>query len=184
MPLALETIEWRLRQTTGIRDVGWLTGADVGVVRRLETADAPGARNEGLLAVAGRPHVCAALSGPEFRHESAPCVQWVADGIVIGEEVTDPARRAGLLATPGVACLGANFFLYYDRMETVRGKAPRFVFRPLPFGELETCGGVRGVVSASPGAPADDYLKRRFEWPRGDAGLGTILIGFGLGGSP
>jgi len=178
MPIARETIEGYLRRTHGIRDVAWLTRADMGHVRRLEDAGVRGASNEGLLAVAARQHVCAALSGPEFRHESAPCVQWVADGIVIGEEVADPARRAELSTSATVGRMGPQFFLYYDRIKAVRGKAPRFVFRPLPFAELEACAEVQRVVSASPGGTADGYLKQRFGWPGDDGGLGTILIGF------
>jgi hypothetical protein len=183
MPLNRKIIETVLRKTPGIRDVAWLSRAEVGAVQRLESADPVTGANEGVEAVADRQHACATLSGPEFRHQSAPCVQWVVDGTVIGEEVTDPARRAGLLAAPGVGSLGENFFLYYNRMRTVRGKAPRFVYRSLPFSELAACDGVCEVVSASPGAAGDDYLKRRFEWPLGDAGLGTILIGFNLTGS-
>lgn len=178
MPIVRRTIEECLRRTHGIRDVAWLTRADMGHIRRLEDAGARSASNEGLFAVAARQHVCAVLSGPEFRHESAPCVQWVADGVVIGEEVTDPARRAELSASATVGRMGPQFFLYYDRIKAARGKAPRFVFRPLPFPELEDCAGLRRVVSASPGGGADGYLKQRFGWPSEDGGLGTILIGF------
>ncbi len=178
MPLDRENVEERLRQTRGIRDMAWLSRGDRARVRRLEGDGKAAGVNQGMREVFARHHACALLSDAGFRHESAPCVQWVADGVVIGEEVTDPARRRDLLASPGVGCLGAGFFLYYDRMRAARGREPGFVYRPLPFGELAAWGGVRAVVSASPGVAADAYLKCRFRWPVGDGGLGTILLGF------
>jgi hypothetical protein len=105
-------------------------------------------------------------------------VQWVVEGIVIGEEVGDARRRAELLASPEVVQVGKTFLLYYDRMKQVRGKKPTFVYRPLPFEEVAACQYAREVVSASPGAEVDLHLKRRFGWSDENGSLGTILVGF------
>ena len=175
MPVVFDTVERILRKIIGIVDMAWLTREDRQQAQKME-GDA--GLNRGMLEVLARQHVCVALSGAGFRHESAPCVQWVAGGIVIGEEVTDPKRRTELLASPAVGRLGENFLLYYDRMKSVRGKEPAFVYRPLPFAEVAACREVRDVVSASPGSVVDLYLKRRFAWSRQDSRLGTILVGF------
>ena len=169
-------VESCLRQTRGIRDLGWLTAEERNRVRRLEAAGT--GVNAGVLEVLDRRHVCAALSDADFRHASAPCVRWVADGIVIGEEVVDPGRREALLRSPAVGCLGNGFLLYFDRMKAARGKQPVFVYESLPFAEVADCDNVRQVVSCSPGSGVDLYVKRRFAWPEHDAALGTILIGF------
>ena len=156
-------------------DMAWLTAADRRQVARLEGT---GSGNLGMHEVLLRQEVCAVLSSAEFRHERSSCVQWVVEGIVIGEEVGDARRRAELLASPEVAQVGKTFLLYYDRMKQVRGKKPTFVYRPLPFEEVAACQYAREVISASPGAEVDLYLKRRFGWSGKDSRLGTILIGF------
>ena len=179
MPPILVSVERILRKTAGIVDVSWL---DEEERRQVKTLEGSGCLNRGLVEVLALQHVCALLSDAEFRHESAPCVQWVVEGTVIGEEVTDPKRREALLASPAVGKMGDNFLLYYDRMKEARGKAPKFVFRPLPFAEAAACDGITDVVCASPGSAVDLYLKQRFDWPRQDPRLGTILVGFSRAG--
>ena len=175
MPLVREAVEGVLRKIAGILDVAWLSVEDRRHVALREGADSG---NIGLNEVLSRQHVCTVLSSAQFRHERSSCVQWVVDGVVIGEEVSDAERRAELLTSPEVGQMGKNFLLYYDRMKGVRGKKPRFVYRPLPFDEVAACKNVREVVSASPGADVDLYLKQRFGWSSEDRRLGTIVVGF------
>jgi len=178
----IDNVDACLRQTRGIRGVGWLATEERNCVRRLEALGM--GVNTGLLEVLDCRHVCAVLSDTDFRHDSSSCVRWVAEGIVIGEEVPDRSRREVLLRSPSVGCLGDRFLLYYDRMKASRGKPPVFVYGSLPFAELAVCENVRQVVSCSPGADADLYVKRCFAWPQDDVVLGTILIGFETIGSP
>jgi len=100
--------------------------------------------------------------------------------VVIGEEVSDPERVEALKRRDGVKVIGKNFVVFLDRIKKTAAQPPTFVFRALPFPEIEGIPGVKDVLSASPLGSADLYLKERFGWERGKPELGTILIGFNL----
>jgi len=138
------------------------------------------AYNGGRLVRPSREFVCVVLNNNDFRHADVPCLSWVVDDLVIGEEVTDLGKLESLKAQKDLKIIGRNFVVYFDRVRQVRGREPSFVFRGLHFPELEGIAAVRDVVSASPMGAVDSYLKTLYGWDTEDLELGTILIGFNL----
>ena len=180
-------VEQALRDTQGILDVGWIDANDRQAIKQfeeeLQTRGLGGLGkycNEGVLKVLGSQQVCAVLNNNEFRHATEPCLSWVVDEVVIGEEVSDPERLEALRKRPGVKVFGRNFVVFFERIKETGGKQPTFVFRALAFPEIEGIPGVKDVLSASPHGSADLYLKKRFGWEARKLELGTILIGFNL----
>jgi len=182
----MEEAEKVLRATRGILGVAWLTPEMREKVLELEVqveARRSGLGryyNEGMRHVLSREDVCVVLNNNDFRHASDRCLLWVAGGIVIGEEITDPRGLEVLRSAKDVRLIGKNFVLYLDRMEQVLGEEPQFMVQGLPFPELETVSGIKDILSASPLGSADLYLKGLFKWDTRDASLGTILIGFNV----
>jgi hypothetical protein len=180
-------VERALRDTKGILEVGWIDENDRQRLRQFEEdlqqrglGGLGRYCNEGVRTVLGRQMVCAVLNNNDFRHATEPCLAWVAGGVVIGEEVTDRERLESLKKSEGVKVIGNNFVVFFDRIKQTAGQQPTFVFRALPFPEIEGIPGVNDVLSASPLGSADLYLKEKFGWESGKPELGTILIGFNL----
>ena len=178
-------VDAALLATRGIVDVKWLSEAERNeVLQREEVVEKEGLalagtyRNDGMIQVLCRKHVCAVLNNNDFRHATEPALAWVCGDVVIGEEIVDDWRLNQLCQRRNVKVLGKNFVLYFDRIRQTRGQKPHFVVKGLAFPEIEHLPFVADVLSASPIGSADLYLKKRFGWPTDDQTLGTILIGF------
>ncbi|MEN6438050.1 MAG: hypothetical protein ABFD97_05665 [Syntrophobacter sp.] len=183
--ILIRNVEAALRATKGILDIGWIAKEDIAAVTRSEQelqerglGGLGSYCNEGVSKVISRQFVCAVLNNNEFRHADKPCLSWMVDDVVIGEEITDEEHLNFLKKQGKVKVIGKNFVVYFDRVKTVAGKPPVFVCRALAFPEIEGVPGVRDVLSASPIGSADMHLKRKFGWDSKDPELGTILIGF------
>jgi len=181
------SVEKALRDTKGILDVGWIDENDRQTLRQFEEELQERGLgglgkyfNEGVLTVLDREMVCVVLNNNDFRHATEPCLSWVMDGVVIGEEVCDQERLESLKRSEGVKVIGKNFVVFFDRIKKTAGQRPVFVFRALRFPEIEGIPCVEEVLSASPFGSGDLYLKERFGWEAGKPELGTILIGFNL----
>lgn len=171
----------------GIQDVEWLSTEEKAAIRDLEDSAAQkntsslGKRiNQGLTDALECQFAGAVLNDRTFRHETAPCLKWMAGSTVIGEEITDPERFQKLVQDKQIGKMGNNFVVYYDRMRELRGLEPKLIAQGLPFAEVEMMDAVSRVVCGSPDPAADTYLKKRFGWPSEDPGLGTFILGFNL----
>lgn len=180
-------VDASLLAARGIVDVGWLSETDRQEIRKMEEvvekeglALAGTYRNEGIIDVLCRRHVCAVLNNNDFRHATEPALAWICDDTVIGEEIVDDRRLEQLCQSKDTKILGKNFVLYFDRIRETRGKKPNFVVKGLAFPEIEHLPFVSDVLSASPIGSADLYIKERFGWAIDDTALGTILIGFNM----
>jgi len=187
MEIRLKEVQEALLATKGILDVRWIEEKDRTVIRGMEEqlckqglGGLGKAYNEGVFSVLSRELVCVVLNNNDFRHADVPCLSWVVDDLVIGEEITDLGKLESLKAQKDIKIIGRNFVVYFDRVRQVRGREPSFVFRGLHFPEIEGIAAVRDVVSASPMGAADSYLKTLYGWDTEDPELGTILIGFNL----
>jgi len=180
-----EKIEAVLRSTKGILDVKWLDKHVRERAFELEEkfrkeghSGTGGYYNAGVIKVLSRKFVCVVLNNNQFRHGTAPSLFWIPGGVVIGEEVTDAGRLREFIGTENIKVLRKNFVLYFDRIKKVRGQAPVFVIRGLPFPEIEDLNEIGDILSASPMSLLDLYFKERFGWNTKARDLGTILIGF------
>ena len=73
-----------------------------------------------------------------------------------------------------VVHLGKDFVLFANR---TGARSYRFLLPPVRFPELDDIRGLSRVVSASPDPPQDDYLRRRYGVPPGNAHA-SVLVGF------
>lgn len=185
MSQAAEKVEIVLRSTQGILDVKWLNQEDRESAfaheekfRKERRSGAGDYYNEGIIEVLSRKFICVVLNNNQFRHGTAPSLFWIAGGVIIGEEVVDPGRLQEIMGAKDIKVLRKNFVLYFDRIKKVRGQAPVFVVRGLPFPEIEGIAEICDVFSASPMGLVDLYFKERFGWNTKANDLGTILIGF------
>ncbi|MFQ5761993.1 MAG: hypothetical protein ACE5PO_03065 [Candidatus Bathyarchaeia archaeon] len=185
-PAVAQALE-ALRAMEGIEDVRVMGEAARVKILELETIHAAGIastvaewRNGGVEAVLKRRIVVAAAHNPQLRHPPGPTVLLTADEAILGEEVWGEERIRALKQRPDVLFLGKDFVLYADKVREKAGVKPSFVFPPNPFPELENVTGVRDVISASPSAASDNYIKRQAKWNMNDANLGTVLIGFNV----
>ena len=136
--------------------------------------------NEGLKDVFQRDIVIAVANNNEFRHADVPTVCWVADGVIIGEEVPSKCNIEELKKNPNIVFIGSSFVIYKDALKFARGKDAIFIFPGLKFPELEVIPEIKDIISASPCGLADIYIKEKAGWSLTDHTLGTILIGFNL----
>jgi hypothetical protein len=163
-------------------------------------------KNLGVLAACQREVAFALLKDKHFREPPQPTVYLVEEQVgaaessdatpgdrrievegrvyaVVGEEVLASRQP---YAEKTVA-LGDSFVIFPERRKNP-GIPSYFLVPPLGFPELETVQGELGImdiVSISPSAQADDYLRRVCSFPS-EAALATLLVAFNLrpSGSP
>ena len=183
--MELEAVKDVVLAVKGIRDIGWLSQSERLHIMNLEnlsgenTPDGFGRRiNQGLADALACQYSCAVLNDNTFRHESVPCLQWVVDETVIGEEIASPEQFKELTENTQVGAMGKNFVIYYDRMRETMGRQSTLIARGLPFSEVEAMEQTREVICGSPAPVVDTHLKNRFGWPQNNTKLGTFVLGF------
>jgi hypothetical protein len=122
----------------------------------------------------------AVVKSSNFPHPVSPTSVLVSDGVIVGEEIVDSARNHELEKNPKAIFVDKQFVIYQDRVKNHPSSDATFQFPPGTFPHLENIEGIRDVVSASPSALIDLYIKEKGGWQVADPQLGTILIGFDL----
>lgn len=131
--------------------------------------------NEGIREVLDRQVVMVLAHNKDFRHPPEPFVKWRLGGVDIGEEVWDAEVLEELKRRKDVLLIGNTFVIYRNRLKDSPLVDFVILFPTLSFPELEGLDGIKDIVSASPSAPTDIYIKSIMGW---DSKLGIILIGF------
>lgn len=160
-----------LRKLRGVVGVRVLEGRDREALRARATPAS--AWNRGMEEVLACEAVVCLFKDESFRPPPEPTLLLVDDaGEILGRELLrgdpepGPERR--------FAHLGKDFVLFADRRP--RGRV-RFLLPPVRFPEVEPLRGIRRVVSASPDAPQDEYLRDRFHVARGKE-FASVLVGY------
>jgi hypothetical protein len=183
----LNAVKKRLKNIKGVVAVGLIPKNQSGKVLKLEETieqnSPPMFRvyNEGLREVLKREIVIAILHNEKLRHPPKPIIILTVNGTVIGEEVWERSGRLERLKEDlNVIFLTRDFVIYKDKIRMVKdGKNLNFILPPNVFPELHDIRGIKDIVSASPSALTDDYIKKMMRW-KTKSGLGTVLIGFNL----
>lgn len=180
-------IEATLDIVKGVVGLLRLSKEDLQRIQQLEENDeqrmytgATGGCNEGVREVLRRDLVFAIAKTSEFPQAVAPTVTLVSNGEIVGEEVVDSKKAETLKNQPGIVFVGEKFVLYRDRVRRHPANESTFLFPPLPFPLLKQMDRITDVVSASPAASTDLYVKSKGGWNVADVRLGTILVGFNL----
>ena len=187
----LKKIEVTLKTVKGIVDFIPLSREELQKILELETEAEKKAvmgmgkcLNDGLREVAKRDMIIAVANDNDFRHASEPTIYWVADGIIIGEELPAKCDIEKLKKDQNVIFIGKNFIIHKDALKLARCKDAVFTFPGLKFPELETIPEIKDIISASPSGLADIYVKQKANLSLTDPALGTIIIGFNLATKP
>jgi hypothetical protein len=133
--------------------------------------------NEGIREVLDRQEVIVLAYNNDFRHPPEPLVRWRLGGVDIGEEVWDAKVLEELRGKKDALLIGDTFVIYRDRLKDSPLVDFVILFPALSFPELEGLDEIKDVVSASPSAPTDIYIRHIMGW---DPKIGIILIGFDL----
>jgi hypothetical protein len=131
--------------------------------------------NEGVRDVFQRRHVIVILHSPELRHPPGSIIVILNGQDVVGQEVWEP--RPGEKLSDNSLLLGKNLVLNREAVMRARGKKLRFVYKGLPFPELEVLG-IRDVTSVTMTVPVHLKFSKKAGWNPEDSHLGTVLIGF------
>jgi hypothetical protein len=124
--------------------------------------------------------VVAVVKTRDFCRPASATVVLVSDGVIVGEEIVDSAKNKELEKNSTAILIDKQFVMYQDRVKNHPASDAVFQFPANPFPLLEDIEEIRDVVSASPSAPSDVYIKKKGGWQVADPQLGTILIGFDL----
>ena len=136
--------------------------------------------NLGVREVSKRQVALAVVKTSNFPRPVSPTIVLVSDGVIVGEEIVDSAKNEELGKNPKAILIDRQFVMYQDRVKSHPASDSVFQFPPTPFPLLEKMEEIRDVVSASPSALSDLYIKEKGGWQVADPQLGTILIGFDL----
>ncbi len=134
--------------------------------------------NLGVREVSKREVALAVVKTSNFPRPVSPTIVLVSDGVIVGEEIVDSAKNEDLEKNPKAILIDRHFVMYQDRVKSHPASDSVFQFPPTPFPLLEKMEEMRDVVSASPSALSDLYIKEKGGWQVADPQLGTILIGF------
>jgi len=134
--------------------------------------------NLGLREVAKRQVVIAILKTCKFPRPTSPTTSLISGGEVVGEEIVDSRDKEELEKNPEAVLISKEFVMYRDRIKNHPASNVVFQFPPCPFPMLKEVEEIKDIISASPGALSDVYIKQKRGWPVADLRLGTILVGF------
>jgi len=183
----LDKVESILRNVEGTVGVYPLSRAELRRILELEEKHEENASgsstrylNLGVREVSRRQVALAVVKTSNFPRPVSPTIVLVSDGVIVGEEIVDSAKNEELEKNPKAILIDRQFVMYQDRVKSHPASDSVFQFPPTPFPLLEKMEEIRDVVSASPSALSDLYIKERWGWQVADPQLGTILVGFDL----
>lgn len=183
----LDKVESILRNVEGTVGVYPLSRAELRRILELEEKHEENASgsstrylNLGVREVSKRQVALAVVKTSNFPRPVSPTIVLVSDGVIVGEEIVDSAKNEELEKNPKAILIDRQFVMYQDRVKSHPASDSVFQFPPTPFPLLEKMEEIRDVVSASPSALSDLYIKEKGGWQVADPQLGTILIGFDL----
>jgi hypothetical protein len=183
----LDKVESILRNVEGTVGVYPLSRAELRRILELEEKHEENASgsstrylNLGVREVSKRQVALAVVKTSNFPRPVSPTIVLVSDGVIVGEEIVDSAKNEELEKNPKAILIDRQFVIYQDRVKSHPASDSVFQFPPTPFPLLEKMEEIRDVVSASPSALSDLYIKEKAGWQVADPQLGTILIGFNL----
>jgi len=183
----LDKVESILRNVEGTLGVYPLSRVELRRILELEEKHEENASgsstrclNLGVREVSRRQVALAVVKTCNFPRPVSPTIVLVSDGVIVGEEIVDSAKNEELEKNPKAILIDRQFVMYQDRVKSHPASDSVFQFPPTPFPLLEKMEEIRDVVSASPSALSDLYIKEKGGWQVADPQLGTILIGFDL----
>jgi hypothetical protein len=138
--------------------------------------------NEGLKECLKRDFCLALLKNENFRSATVPTVLLITDkGRILGRELFSPEEKERYQYRGDVYFLSEDFVLFKPNkaLDRALNEKEFFVLPPVPFPELEGLDEVSEVISCSPSAMGDAYLKNEYGYPQ-DPLIASIIVGFSI----
>ncbi|MGD1060651.1 MAG: hypothetical protein ABR879_04260 [Methanomassiliicoccales archaeon] len=130
--------------------------------------------NEGVRQCLMRKHVAVIIKDKRFRPPPEPTVMLVGeDGLVMGMEIF-PHQRKEYEGKDNVLFLSEEFIVFLDRKPKSK---ECFYMPPVRFPEVEALKGTRNVVSCSPSAPGDMFVRKAHGLPD-DPKFASVMVGW------
>jgi hypothetical protein len=130
--------------------------------------------NEGVRQCLQRKHIAVIVKDKRFRPPPEPTVMLMGDdGLVMGMEIF-PHQKKQYEGKENIVFLSEEFIVFLDRKP--RSKEC-FYMPPVRFPEVEALKGAKNVVSCSPSAPGDMYLRKAHGLPD-DPKFASVMIGW------
>jgi len=172
-----------IKKLDGIVDVQKLSEEDKEALIKIESSrnnDIIPVVNKGLNECLSREFCLVLLKTEEFRIPSQPTVLLVTDsGRILGQELISSEDKKRYAQNDNVVFLSNNFIIFKPDTTTRRAGVEKelFILPAIPFPELNNVLTISDVVSCSPSALGDKYIKNKFNYPD-DPHLATIIVAF------
>ena len=138
--------------------------------------------NEGLKECFRRDHSIVLFKNSHFRLPSGPTLFLVTeDGKILGHDIFTEEEKEKYKNDEQAYFLSDDFVIFkkYTKNRDLKPKKQYFILPPIPFPELNKFETITDIVSSSPSAESDMYLKRKYGVPE-DPKIATIIISFSL----
>lgn len=136
--------------------------------------------NEGLKECFRRDHSIVLFKNSHFRLPSGPTLFLVTeDGNILGHDIFTEEEKEKYREDERAYFLSDDFVIFKEDIKNkdFKPKKQYFILPPVPFPELNEFEIVADVVSSSPSAESDIYLKRKYGVPE-DPKIATIIVSF------
>lgn len=174
-----------IKKLKGVMEVQKLSDEDRETILFMESrreGDVVPVANEGLNECLKRDFCLALLKNENFRIAPVPTVLLVTDkGRILGQELLSPKEKERYQSRGDVYFLSADFILFKPdkALDRALNEKEFFLLPPVLFPELEELDEVSEVISCSPSAMGDAYLKNEYGYPQ-DPLIASIIVGFSI----
>lgn len=179
-----------IKNLKGVIDLDILSEEDKNKLLELESSrgfDLIPVVNEGAKACLTAEYCISLLKNKEFRPPPKPTILLVTDkGRVLGQELVSPDDIIKFKNKKDVFFISDDFVVFLNNLPDHSSHVNKrikekemFLLPPVPFPELEEIDEIYNIVSGSPSALGDMYIRKKYGYPD-DPKLATILVGFAI----
>lgn len=181
----LEKSKTIIKGLKGVLNVYELSNDDIKTLKEMELGhkfDLIPVKNKGLEECFNREYSLVIFKDSNFRNATVPTVLLVTDkNRILGQELISPREKKMYQDRGDVYFLSEDFILFkpdktFDR---VLNEKEFFLLPPVPFPELEGLSDVFNVVSCSPSANGDIYLKTKHNYPQNPS-IASIIVSYSV----
>lgn len=181
----LEKVKLIIKKLKGVLDIREISDDDRKTLSEMESSrdgDVIPVINKGLEECFKREFCLILLKDENFRIAPAPTVLLATDkGRILGQELLSSEEKEIYQDRGDVDFLSADFVLFKPdkTLDRTLNEKEFFILPPVPFPELEGLDEVLEVISCSPSAMGDSYLKTKYNYPQ-DPSIATIIVCFSI----
>ncbi|BBL61361.1 hypothetical protein MARBORIA2_03950 [Methanobrevibacter arboriphilus] len=138
--------------------------------------------NEGVKECFRRDFSLVLFKNSHFRNPTNPTlILTTEDGRILGHDIFSKKEKEELKNNKDAYFLSDDFVIYKENLESkdFNPKKQYFILPPVEFSELDNIEMIDNVISSSPSAQSDFYLKKKYNLPE-DPKIASIIVSFSL----